>query len=92
MCMDSKINGDQFFNTWALMTGILQILDYNLNVNQISNDEILKHLQLQDKIINEEINTKLYKIIEQNELIIKLLNTTNDGCGGNDCNNADNTI
>ena len=92
MCMDSKVNGDQFFNTWALMTGILQILDYNLNVNQISNDEILKHLQLQDKIINEEINTKLYKIVEQNELIIKLLNTTNDGCGGNDCNNADNTI
>ena len=90
--MDSKVNGDQFFNTWALMTGILQILDYNLNVNQISNDEILKHLQLQDKIINEEINTKLYKIVEQNELIIKLLNTTNDGCGGNDCNNADNTI
>lgn len=92
MCMDSKVNGDQFFNTWALMTGILQILDYNLNVNQISNDEILKHLQLQDKIINEEINTKLYKIIKQNDLIIKLLNTTNDGCGGNDCNNADNTI
>lgn len=92
MCMDSKVNGDHFFNTWALMTGILQILDYNLNVNQISNDEILKHLQLQDKIINEEINTKLYKIIKQNELIIKLLNTTNDGCGGNDCNNADNTI
>ena len=90
--MDSKVNGDQFFNTWALMTGILQILDYNLNVNQISNDEILKHLQLQDKIINEEINTKLYKIIKQNDLIIKLLNTTNDGCGGNDCNNADNTI
>ena len=90
--MDSKVNGDQFFNTWALITGILQILDYNLNVNQISNDEILKHLQLQDKIINEEINTKLYKIVEQNELIIKLLNTTNDGCGGNECNNADNTI
>lgn len=90
--MDSKVTGDQFFNTWALMTGILQILDYNLNVNQISNDEILKHLQLQDKIINEEINTKLYKIIKQNELIIKLLNTTNDGCVGNDCNNADNTI
>ena len=92
MRMDSKVNGDQFFNTWALITGILQILDYNLNVNQISNDEILKHLQLQDKIINEEINTKLYKIIKQNELIIKLLNTTNDGCEGNDCNNADNTI
>lgn len=90
--MDSKVNGDQFFNTWALITGILQILDYNLNVNQISNDEILKHLQLQDKIINEEINTKLYKIIKQNELIIKLLNTTNDGRGGNECNNADNTI
>lgn len=87
--MDSKINGDQFFNTWALMTGILQILDYNLNVNQISNDEILKHLQLQDKIINEEINTKLYKIIEQNEIILKIIN---DKCSGNECNKADTTI
>ena len=89
MCMDSKVNGDQFFNTWALMTGILQILDYNLNVNQISNDEILKHLQLQDKIINEEINTKLYKIIKQNEIILKIIN---DKCSGNECNNADTTI
>lgn len=87
--MDSKVNGDQFFNTWALMTGILQILDYNLNVNQISNDEILKHLQLQDKIINEKINTKLYKIIEQNEIILKIIN---DKCSGNECNNADTTI
>lgn len=87
--MDSKVNGDQFFNTWALITGILQILDYNLNVNQISNDEILKHLQLQDKIINEEINTKLYKIIEQNEIILKKID---DKCGGNECNNADTAI
>lgn len=87
--MDSKVNGDQFFNTWALITGILQILDYNLNVNQTSNDELLKHLQLQDKILNEEINENLKKIIEQNKKIISIIN---DKCGGNECNNADTMI
>lgn len=72
-----------------IIANVAQLLDYNLNVNQISNDEILKHLQLQDKIINEEINTKLYKIIEQNEIILKIIN---DKCSGNECNNADTTI
>lgn len=87
--MDSKVNGDQFFNTWALITGILQILDYNLNVNQTSNDELLTHLQLQDKILNEEINENLKKIIEQNKKIISIIN---DKYGGNECNNADTMI
>lgn len=27
---------------WALLTGILQMMDFDLNVKQISNDEILK--------------------------------------------------
>lgn len=89
MRMDSKVNGDQFFNTWALITGILQILDYNLNVNQTSNDELLTHLQLQDKILNEEINENLKKIIEQNKKIISIIN---DKYGGNECNNADTMI
>lgn len=89
MCMDSKVNGDQFFNTWALITGILQILDYNLNVNQTSNDELLTHLQLQDKILNEEINENLKKIIEQNKKIISIIN---DKCSGNECNKADTMI
>lgn len=89
MRMDSKVNGDQFFNTWALITGILQILDYNLNVNQTSNDELLTHLQLQDKILNEEINENLKKIIEQNKKIISIIN---DKYGGNECNKADTMI
>ena len=87
--MDSKVNGDQFFNTWALITGILQILDYNLNVNQTSNDELLTHLHLQDKILNEEINENLKKIIEQNKKIISIIN---DKYGGNECNKADTMI
>ena len=89
MRMDSKVNGDQFFNTWALITGILQILDYNLNVNQTSNDELRTHLQLQDKILNEEINENLKKIIEQNKKIISIIN---DKSGGNECNKADTMI
>lgn len=75
-----------------IIANVAQLLDYNMNLSQLSNDDIMRHLQQQDKLLNKEINQYLKEIIKQNELIIKLLNTTNDGCGGNDCNNADNTI
>lgn len=75
-----------------IIANVAQLLDYNMNLSQLSNDDIMRHLQQQDKLLNKEINQYLKEIIKQNELIIKLLNTTNDGCEGNDCNNADNTI
>lgn len=75
-----------------IIANVAQLLDYNMNLSQLSNDDIMRHLQQQDKLLNKEINQYLKEIIKQNELIIKLLNTTNDGRGGNECNNADNTI
>jgi len=75
-----------------IIANVAQLLDYNMNLSQLSNDDIMRHLQQQDKLLNKEINQYLKEIIKQNDLIIKLLNTTNDGCGGNDCDNADNTI
>lgn len=38
-----------------------------------TNTEINKHLQLQDKILSENIEKKLDRIIEQNNTIIELL-------------------
>lgn len=63
---------------WALLTGILQMMDFDLNVKQISNDEIFFKLQKQDKTleqqgkeIQKQTNYYLEKIIKQNDEILK---------------------
>ena len=57
---------EENINVYNLLLGLLQVYDLFLNLNQVSNDTILKELQNQDKIYLE-------KIIEQNNEIIKLL-------------------
>ena len=80
-----------------------KISNYEEKINEIINEESLEkrinlildfeeNIKKEEELIIKIDNYSEYKIIKQNELIIKLLNTTNDGCGGNDCNNADNTI
>ena len=78
--MASKLTNGDFFNTFAIVTGIIQILDYNLNVKQISNDEIFKELQKQNKVLEgqslelqKQTNLYLEKIVEQNDEIISFL-------------------
>lgn len=63
---------------WALLTGLLQIMDFDLNVKQISNDEIFFKLQKQDKTLEQQgkelqrqTNYYLEKIIKQNDEILK---------------------
>lgn len=58
----------------------LQIFDFQMNVTQLSNDDIMEHLLKQDKeldvqtrMLQEQTNNYLEKIIIQNEEIIKLL-------------------
>lgn len=58
----------------------LQILDFQMNTQQLTNDDLMKHLEMQDKILDEQTielqkqtNVYLKKIIEQNEEIINLL-------------------
>lgn len=51
----------------------LGIENLQLNKKQVSNDELMAHLDHQDNILNEQTETYLKKIIEQNEEIIKLL-------------------
>jgi hypothetical protein len=76
---DSK--NDDFFNRWAIITGIIQLMDYSLNVKQVDNDTILQHLNMQDRVLenqNKELqkqtNEYLEKIVKQNEEIIRKLN------------------
>lgn len=74
-------SNDDFFNRWAIITGIIQLMDYNLNIRQVDNDTILQHLNMQDQVLegqNKELqkqtNKYLEKIVKQNEEIIKKLN------------------
>ena len=64
--MGNNVDNEENINDYNLLLGLLQVYDLFLNLNQVSNNTILKELQNQDKIYLE-------KIIEQNEEIIKLL-------------------
>lgn len=79
--MKNHDNNEDFFNRWAIITGILQLLDYNLNIRQVDNDTLLQHLNMQDKVLehqNRELqkqtNEYLEKIIRQNEEILRKIN------------------
>ena len=69
-------------NIWALLNsdvlnGIAnasQIYDVALNLKQVSNDEIMKELESQDKIYLTKCIEQNEKIIQQNEEIIEKLN------------------
>ncbi len=81
---NSNFNNDSFFNAWAIITGILQLMDYNLNVRQVDNDTILHHLNMQDKVLEDQnkqlqkqTNEYLEKIVKQNEEIIRKLDKNN---------------
>lgn len=64
--MGNNVDNEENINDYNLLLGLLQVYDLFLNLNQVSNDTILKELQNQDKIYLE-------KIIKQNNEIIKLL-------------------
>lgn len=55
----------------GILANILQIADFQMNVSQLSNDDIMRHLLLQDRVLDDQTNNYLKKIIEQNEKIIQ---------------------
>lgn len=75
--MDSNYD---FFFWLSVMSNWCQLESYQMNQKQLSNDDLMKHLQKQDNVLEkqnqilDEQTTKYLKIIiEQNETIIKLL-------------------
>lgn len=57
-------------SNYDLAIGFLQVFDLLLNLNQVSNDDILNELQHQDnEYLNKIIGNQL-KIIEQNDRIL----------------------
>ena len=63
-------NNEWMFN---LYIGFVQMLDFMLNITQVTNDDLLKELQNQDTILNEQTNIYLKQILENQKKIIKIL-------------------
>jgi hypothetical protein len=60
-------------NIISIASYLLSIQNLQLNQQDLSNNNLNEHLQEQDKILNEQNEKYLTKIIQQNEEIIKLL-------------------
>lgn len=73
-------NNYDFFFWLSVMSNWCQLESYQMNQKQLSNDDLMEHLQKQDnileqqnKVLDEQTTKYLKTIIEQNETIIKLL-------------------
>ena len=65
-------NDDYFI--LSIVANMCQLMDFQMNISQLSNDDLMKHLLQQDKMLDEQTNIYLKKIIEQNEEIKNILN------------------
>lgn len=73
------MNNDFFF--WlSVVANWCQLQSYEMNEKQLSNDDLMKHLQKQDNILeqqnqvlDEQTTKYLQIIIKQNKEILKLL-------------------
>ena len=59
-----------------ILANVLQIASYIMLQKDSSNNDIMKELQLQDKMLSEQTNIYLKNIIRQNEEILEKLNKT----------------
>lgn len=59
-----------------ILANVLQIASYQMLQKDSSNNDIMKELQLQDKMLSEQTNIYLKNIIRQNEEILEKLNKT----------------
>ena len=64
----------------SMIANFCQLADFQMNIQQLSNDDLMKHLIKQDevldeqtKMLQEQTNEYLKTIIAQNEEIISLL-------------------
>jgi predicted metal-binding transcription factor (methanogenesis marker protein 9) len=78
--MNSQDEYGSFFWWLNVVANYAQIESYELNKQQISNDEIMKHLQeqddeleKQDRVLDEQTNKYLISILKNQEEILKIL-------------------
>lgn len=66
-----------FFFWLGVIANLLQIENYEMLLKDAKNNDIMQELQSQDKILAEQTNIYLKKIVEQNEEILRLLKDKN---------------
>lgn len=66
-------NNYDFFFMLNVLANFLQIANYQMLLEDSSNNDIMKELQMQDKMLAKQTNVYLKKIIEQNEEILRIL-------------------
>lgn len=66
-------NNYDFFFILNVLANILQIANYEMLLEDVTNNDIMKELQIQDKTLAEQTNIYLKKIIQQNEEILRIL-------------------
>ena len=71
--MENENNNYNFFFLLSVLANLAQIASFDMNVRETKNDEIMQELQNQSKVLEEQTNIYLKKIVEQNEEILKLL-------------------
>lgn len=70
---------NNFYYMLSYLANILQIANFQLNIKQISNDDLLKYLEHQDNDFLVSLIAQNKTIISQNEEIIKLLKGGTNG-------------
>lgn len=66
-----KLDELEIFNIY---TGILQILNFEENMKQLSNEDLMEAMETQTKKILNNVEDKMDKILYQQELILSMLN------------------
>ena len=66
-------NMNSFWFWLSVIANLCQIESYQMNMVQISNDDLLKHLQEQDVVLDNQTNVYLKRIVEQNDELLKIL-------------------
>lgn len=72
-------NENDFYFMLSYLANVLQIANFQMNIQEISNDQLLKYLEHQDNDFLQIIIKQNIEIIEQNKKIIKLLKGDQDG-------------
>lgn len=62
---------DNFYFALSYLANLCQLADFKMNISQLSNDDLMKHLIQQDKVLDEQTNIYLKEIVQQNKIIIK---------------------
>ena len=72
-----QYNDYDFFFWLGVIANLLQIENYEMLLKDAKNNDIMQELQSQDKMLSEQTNIYLKKIVEQNEEILKRLDKNN---------------